>query len=170
MTKVFNLFSQSPTLRINGEIRPNTIFGTIIGLITVSILTGAFTYVLHNYFSRLHFELNSYIDNSAKPEIDLENLKIGFHIIDGMGIEFSDHERLFTISAKFWEIYLPKFGENTPQKVDFMNIPIIKCNEYKNDSIHQKNFNEYAKNYNVTCLDLPSINKTLKGVYGKLGR
>ena len=169
--KFFNLFGQTPGIKINGEIRPSSIFGSIIGFFTVTILTSAIFFILHNYFSRLSFTINSYTDNSAKPDINLKELKLGFIITDPLGNQFQEQERLFKISALFWEIYLPKYGENKTQSFKFQPIPTIKCNQYKNDSLQKEAFDDlYKMNKNQTCLDIPSLNKNLTGVYGKLGR
>ena len=49
-------------------------------------------------------------------------------------------------------------------------ISTIKCNQYPRDSLHAEALNQYSKKHNLTCLDTPSINDTLKGVYGNLGK
>ena len=171
MVKFLNLFSQVPNLRINGEIRPASIFGSIIGFLTISILISGVSFILYNYFSRLNYTINSYTDNKAKPNIDLKNFKSGFVIIDAMGLEFPEPERLFKISAKYWDIYLPVFGEDKEQEIEVTNIPTIKCNQYKNNTLHKDEFDKYSKMYDsMICLDIPRLNKTLKGVYGNLGR
>ena len=170
MVKFLNLFSQVPTLRINGQMRPSSIFGSIVGFFSLCSLFAGLSFILINYFSRLEYIINSYTDNSAKPDIDLKNFKFGLIITDLMGKEFPDQDRLIKISAMYWDIYLPVFGENRTQEVTLTNIPIIKCNEYKNDTLHKKDFDQYSKMYNINCLDIPSLNKTLKGIYSNLGR
>ena len=171
MLKFFNIFSQTPSLRINGDKRPASIFGSIIGLLTISGLIGGMSFILFNYFSRLDFTINYYTDNLAKPNIDLKNIKLGLQIIDALGKQIPDHKRLFKISAKFWDIYLPVPGENKPQTVKLIDIPTIKCNQYKNDTLHEQEFDKLSSMYNdMTCLDLPSLNNSLKGIYGNLGK
>ena len=173
MWKFFNLFSQSPALKINGESRATSIFGSIIGFLICSILIGATSIILNDFFARLNFTLNSYTDNSAIPDIKLKNFKIGFILSDLMGKEFPDAERLFTISAMYWDIFIPKFTSNQTKQMSIVSyepIPTIKCNQYRNDTIFKDNFEKISEGYNMTCLDIPGINKTLKGVYANLGK
>jgi len=167
--KYFNLFSQNPSLRINGERKPSSIFGSIVGFVTVSIVIVALIFILNDSFSHLTFKVNSYIDNSLYPDIDLKKFKLGFTIGDLRGLQFPDHERLFKISVMHWDIYLPKFGENKTQNVETKIIPIKNCFDYSNDSIIHDEFTQYSKMYNLTCLDFNSLNKNLTGIYGKTG-
>lgn len=146
MWKFFNLFSQSPVLKVNGENRPTTIFGSIIEFFSICIIIGAVSIILNEYFNRLSFSLNSYTDNSAKPDIDLQNFKVGFYLSKSTADKFHNHERLYTISAKIREIYIPKYGENTTQTITGTPIHTIKCNEYKNGYILKDDYDEYAKN------------------------
>ena len=166
--KFFNFFSQSPALRINGDRRPASIFGSIIGIFTIVGLISAIIYILFNFFSRLDFTINSYTDNSAKPNIDLKNFKLSFFITDIYGNEFQDHEKIFEISAKFWEVN-PFPADNDTQKIDFKNIPKIKCDRTFLPNQDEKIY--YKSPYkNVTCFDLSKLNKNLTGPMGNLGR
>ena len=62
-------------------------------------------------------------------------------------------------------------GENKSQTVKLIDIPTIKCNQYKNDTLHEQEFDKLSSMYNdMTCLDLPSLNNSLKGIHGNLGR
>ena len=167
--KFFNLFSQAPSFKINGETRPSSVFGSIIGFLTLSTLIAAISLILNDYLSRLNYSVNSYTDNLAKPEIDLKNFKLGFLITDLMGKEYPDHEKLFTISALYWDVFLPQFGENKTQTIQTVPIPSIKCDEFKDDFYLKESFDLYAKSYNLTCLDLNVIQKNLTGIYGNLG-
>lgn len=167
--KFFNLFSQKPSLKINGEAKPSTIFGSIIGLLTITFLITFLSIIIYDLFSRFNFKVNSFIDNSLYPDIDLRKFKLGFTIGDLRGNQFLDHERLFKISVMHWEIHLPKFGENATQKVETSEISFKNCTDYKNDSLLQEEFLQYSKMYNLTCLDFEKLNKNLTGVYGKIG-
>lgn len=167
--KFFNLFSQSPSFRINGQIRPFSIFGSIIGMITISILIAAISFILNNYFSRFNYTINSYTDNLATPDIDLKDFKLAFLLTDLMGKPFPDHERLYKISARHWDIYLPKPGENRTQSISFVPIPIIKCDQYKENSPLKENFDLYSTMYNQTCLDFDTNKKNLTGIDGNTG-
>jgi len=75
-----------------------------------------------------------------------------------------------------WDIYIPKFGENETEikkeKHTTTMIPSIRCDNYKNNTLHKQSFDMYSNSYNhmLTCLDIPNLNKNLTGVYGNLGR
>jgi len=168
----FNIFSQTPSLRINGQKRPASIFGSIVGFCSITILIGAMIYILFNYFSRLDYTINSYTDNLAKPNIDLKDFKLRFVITDTYGNEFPDYEKLFKISAKFWDIYLPVLGENKTQKIEISEIPVVLCKNLNLTNIDSDAISlvEYSKMYNILCLDFSVLNKNLTGVYGNLGR
>ena len=160
--KFFNLFSQSPGLRINGERKPATIFGSIVGFFTISILLSAITYILFNYFSLLDYKINSYTDNLAEPNIDIKNLQLDFFIMDSLGNEIQEPERIFEISAKFWEMYVDNLAENKTQRLEITDIPKIKCNH---ESANQQLRNKYK---NSTCFDLSKMNKNLTGPFKNL--
>ena len=170
--KILNIFSQTPSLRINGEIRPFSIFGSIIGFITMSILIAAISIILYENFSRFNFRINSYTDNSAKPDIDLKNFKLGFVLTDAMGKEIPDEDKILKTSAKFWDLHVPVWGDNTNSlSVKMEDIPIIKCNQYQSGTLFSKNFTEFSKNIkNLSCLDIQKLNKNLKGTYGNVGK
>ena len=167
--KFFDRFSQTPTLRVNGKVRPTTIFGSFIGFFTISVLIAVISIILHDYLSRLTYNVNSYVDNSARPDIDLKKFKLGFFISDQLGRKYLDQERLFTISAKLWEVYIPIFGYNVSEVVEFKNIPRIKCNEYKNNTLFYENFELASKVIDATCLDFTNLNKNLYGTHGNFG-
>jgi len=165
--KFFNLFSQTPQLKISGENRPFSIFGGIVGFFSISFLIAGITFILYEFFSRFQYTIESYTDNLEIPNIDLKNFKLGFSLYDLMGKKYPDQERLYKISARHWDIYIPKFGSNKTDSVKVTNIPMIKCNEYKNDSLFYEDFNIYS---HVSCLDFSNLNKNLSGIYGNAGR
>lgn len=49
----------------------------------------------------------------------------------------------------FWEIYIPKEGEKNPElsisKTEVTLIPSIKCDQYKNNTLHKQNFEKLFK-------------------------
>lgn len=85
MPGFFNLFSQKPSLRINGEKRAYSIFGVLIGIITIPILLTGIFYILYNFFSHFNYTISSYIDSSSIPNIDLKDFKLGFILTDARG-------------------------------------------------------------------------------------
>jgi hypothetical protein len=161
--KFFNLFSQSPSLRINGDFKPSSIFGSIIGFITIIITIVAIFFILFDYFSRLNFNVSSYTDNLARPEINLNEFKLGLLLSDLLGQPIPDQDRLYSISAKHWNIHLPKVEQNKTSSVKIEPIPSINC-DYDTSHISKERFNFLEKSYKMSCFDFR--NRTLSGVYG----
>ncbi len=167
----FNLFSQTPSLKINAKSRPSSIFGSIIGLITITILIIEVSLLLYNYFSRLDYTFSSYTDNIVTPSIKLDEFKMGFDLRDNIGHELPDYDRIYTLGALFWDINIPVLGNNlTSISAKPYNIPIIKCNQYEEGSLFSEDFAKNSKNSkNLHCLDFKSLNRSLIGSYGNLG-
>lgn len=168
--KSLDLFSQIPTVKIDGQNRLTTKYGAFIGFLTLSSLFVGISFILNDYFSFLSYNFNSYIDNSARPDIDLSKIKLGFHLTDGLGNQFKDRDRLFNIKATFWDIHIPQLGDNSTQKVVISDIPNIKFNEYKKNPLFNKEAELYTKLYDADYLDLESINKNLSGIFSNFGR
>jgi TM2 domain-containing membrane protein YozV len=155
-----------------GKKRPFSIFGSIIGFIALSIIITAISFILNDYFSRLDYNFNSYTDNLSVPDINLTDFKLGFKLVNATGGDYPDLKRFFKMSAIFWDIYNPKLGENiTTISVNKTIIPLIKCNQYRKNSLFYENFAFLSKNHiDSECLDFESLNKSLIGSYGDLGR
>lgn len=167
----FNYFSQVPSLKVNGKEKPKSTFGSIIGIFSMSILIAVITYIMIEYFSKLNYTYTSYTDNLVSPNIDLKDFKLGFKITNATAGEIPELERLFEISALYWIIHIPRLGDNTTSTTAKpYNIPIIKCDKYKNGTIFYEDFASNAKNFkNFFCLDFESLNKNLTGAYGNIG-
>ena len=167
-----NCFSQTPALKIKGKKRPFSIFGYIIGFLTFSIILTAIAFILNDYFTRMNYTYNSYTDNLAFPEINFTDFKIGMKITNGTGGDYPDLKKFFKMSAVFYDIYIPKLGDNTTSNiVKLFDIPFIKCEEYNKNSLLYKDFSTLSKNYkDIVCLDFASLNKNLAGAFGKIGK
>ena len=133
---------------------------------------GALSFILYEYFSKLNYTFNLYVDNIAKPDIDLKDFKLGFKLTNATGGDFPDIDRFFKISALLWDVHNPELGDDTnfiPTKITV--IPEIKCDKYKNGSLFYENFAKYSNNKkDIVCFDFQSLNKTLKGSYGSIGK
>lgn len=165
----FDLFSQQPFLRVNGKKRPTTIFGSIIGLFTIIFLIIGIIYQCYNYFSGKLYTVSSYSDNSLRPELDLTNFKTSFLVTDLYGNQLPERHRLFQISAKFWDIFIPNNGAmDLTQQVTSDNIPKIKCTDYKSNLFNNEIF-LYSQRYDFDCFDFTAINKNLTGIYNSFG-
>lgn len=161
----FDLFSQTPSLKINGNNRLKTNFGAVIGIFSIIILITGISFILSEYFLNLSLNVYSYVDNSKDPDIDISKLKMSFLITDLMGREFEEPERLFSIEAKHWDFFIPEDGNKTRQAIKIQNLKKIKCNEYVNNDLMDSKFEKFSKLHNVTCLDFKSLGKNLKGVH-----
>lgn len=166
--KSLDFFSQSPHLRVNGRNKLATIFGSAVSIFSIIILIFGISFILYDYFFYLTYNINSYTDNTITPEIDLKALKFGLLLTNGRGEEYQNPEKLFKISAALWEIKTPILGNISDVSVSLKDIPIMKCNEYKNNPILNKEFNSYSKIFDLNCLDFESLNRNLTGTFGNL--
>ena len=123
-------FSQTPSLNIKGNKRVITKFGSCVSVLTLAILIAGSGFLLHDYFEGLSYRIDSYIDNSATPNIDLKKMKLGFLMMDYLGNGYPDMDRIFSFKADYWEMQFP---ERAPPKAIFKPIPMIKCNSFKNN-------------------------------------
>lgn len=166
----FDLFSQTPSLKINGGTRASTKFGSLIGIFSIIALLSGITFILLKFFGGFDFDVNSFIDNSIKPNIDLSKMKIGIHLLDKRSKEFEEAERIFSIQARLWNFYMPE-GNFTIPKVKYQEIKIIKCNEYKKNNLFSYELEQYSKIFkDLYCLDLQNLGNNLTGIYGNLGK
>ena len=97
-------------------------------------------------------------------------IKLEFHLIDDLGNQFKDRDKLYSIKATYWDIYIQTLGSNETQKVEISDIPIIKFNEYIKNNLFKKEAELYTKIYNADFLDFESINKNLSGIFNNFGR
>lgn len=166
----FDFFSQIPTLRVNGKTRPFTKLSSLVGFISIIFLFTGIGFLLYDYFMGLSYRNNFFIDNTATPEIDIQKLKIGFLLTDYTGREFPDIDRIITVQAKFWNIYLP-IEFNKTVTVDFEDIGIINCNSFKKEHLFVEAFDAYSKIFkNQRCLDTENYEKNLFGSYANFGK
>lgn len=169
--EVFNLFSQTPTLRVNGKMAPPSIFGSLVGFSAFTIMIIFLYFTLDDYFSLMNYTINSYTDNLAKPDIDLRNFKLGFKLIDSRAQNIPDVDRIFSISAIYWDCNNPELGSNSSISAIPIPIPVIKCDQYRKDSLFYDYFSQYARqNKDIKCLDFEAIGKNLTGAYGNVGK
>ena len=168
--KFFDFFSQAPSVKINGSDRLNTIFGSIIGLFTTIIFIFGIFFIFNDYISRLSYKLNSYTDNSVKPDMDPSKFRMGFLVIDVEGNQFPERERLFTLKALHWDIYIPSLGANSTQSVKIENIPVKRCTDLNHTLYEFETLKDLSRNYDTDCLDFENVNKNLSGVFNNFGR
>ena len=168
---LFDLFSQTPSLKVNGGNSPQTIFGSIIGLASIITLIFGMIYILYDYYSQLSYNFSSYTDNSIIPDIDFKKFRMGFVVTDSLGNPVPNLDRLFSIKATHWDIY---FNTNTSSvEIKISDIPKIKCSNYaENDPIFKvinSTLNTYGKTHGMECLDFEAIDKNLTGIYNNFG-
>jgi hypothetical protein len=97
---------------------------------------------------------------------------MGFKLTNASGGDLLDIDRIFSISAMFWEITIPDLGDNsTSIKAVPTNIPIIKCDQYEEGSLFSENFVAFSKKFNdIKCLDFKTLNRSISGALGNLGK
>ena len=164
--KIFDFFSQGPSLRVNGNDKLATVFGSIVSLFAILAYIIGISLILNDYFSFLTPKINSYTDNTIRPDIDLKKFKMGLLLTNGQGKEYQNPEKLFKISAAHWDIKLTPIKNNNDVSVVLTDIPTIKCNEYKNDPILNEEFIMHSTRFNFTCLNYDDFPKNLTGKYG----
>jgi len=164
-----DLFSQTPTLKINGKEKLTSIFGSIVGFLSLCITIIGLVYFSHDYFAKLTFSVNFFIDTGVSPKIDLKKFKLAILITDLMGNELPDKERIFSLNALYWDIFLPGPNDNNPQSLIPTEIPKIKCFEYKNDSLFKNETDFLGKKFKTDCFDFESLNKSLYGNNNNFG-
>jgi len=168
--RLFDLFSQTPSLKINGGTRASTNFGSFIGFITITFLIFGIIFIINNFFSSLSYNVNYFVDNSVIPNIDLRKIKIGFHLLNYESKEFKNSEKIFSLKARLWNFYRND-SEMTIPETDYEEIKLIKCNKYTKNVIFNEQLNKYSLIYrDLFCLDLENLSKNLTGFYGNLGK
>jgi hypothetical protein len=166
--KFFDFYSQGPTLRVNGDTRLATNFGSIISLLSLTLLFSGLYFILNDYFSYLTFNVNSFTDNTNTPDIDLKKFKMSILLIDGQGREYENPERLFKISAAYWNVKVNPISTNSYASVGLIDIPTMKCNNYTDPTLNEE-FKFYTGRYkSITCLNFDKINKNLTGIFGSV--
>jgi hypothetical protein len=168
----FDLFSQSPSLKINGGSKASTNFGALVGFITIIILLSGIIFIINDYFNGLSFKINSFIDNTYLPNIDLRKVKIGFHLLNYNSKEFKQSEKIFSLKARLWNFQRnhDDIAMGIPE-ADYEEIKLIKCDQYKNNIQFNNELDRYSKIYkDLICLDMENLGKNLTGIYGFLGK
>lgn len=161
---IFDLYSQRPVMRIDGKEKISTVFGSIIGFLSVCITLIGLLYYCYDYFAGLSFSVNFYIDSREKPSIKLNDLKIAVFVTDLYALEYEEQDRLFSVSLKYWNILIPGPGDDRMQRLNFTYVPMINCWDYKNDSLF-KNETDYLgyKYKNARCFDFSELKNELFG-------
>lgn len=167
---LFDQFSQTPTLKVNGKKRATTIFSSIIGLLSIFGLTFGIIYLIYDYYCQFNYTFSSYKDNSIRPDIDLKDFRFGFILTDTVGNPIPNKDRLFSIEAKHWDIYFDVTSNSTDIKVS--NLPKISCYESLKNGNFEENLNvinSFAQSHGSYCFDFKSLDKNLTGIFNDLG-
>ena len=164
-----DLFNHTPSLKINKSNSYHTIFGLIISIITLICITANFIYFTYTSFSRTNYQILERLDNNLIPTMELNKNKISFILLNALGKELSEPDRLFSIDAKFWEnVVLSKNGSINENITQIKNIPVKNCSIYQNGAF-ENDFVNLEKTYpSSKCLDFGNLDKNLYGKYGSL--
>lgn len=159
-----DIFSQTPLLRIKNSTHFFTLFSLLVSLTTILSIFTITIYFIHSCFSRTNYQILERMEYKNIPQHKIFENKIGLTIIDPLGKEFKDHERLFSIDAKMWNMS-PKKENNTPV-ID--NIPAVNCSIYVNEPF-EKDYTDLNQNFPTSkCLDFSNLKKNLYGKYASL--
>lgn len=171
-----DFFSPKPEIKVNGNTRFRTSFGIITGICFLCVLLSIYSIYLYNCFYRFKKIVTYNEKRDSNPRVPLNKMKFSITLMDGYGREYSDHEKIFEISAKFWESKLVDPSKVNLEYVDNFeygkidNIPLKKCNEFQ-DKNFIDSFSNLAKLKKTTkCLELDNFQKDLFGRYGSLDK
>ena len=161
-------FSQTPGLKIKGEKKYFTNFGLIISFITIVAMLALSIYFTFICFNRKNYKILERMDNNIIPNSKIFENKISFTIIDPVGNEYEDPDRLFTIDAKFWELNPSKEDDNIINPPIISEIPLTNCTIYENPPF-EIDFQRLNKLYpSSKCLDFSKLKINLYGEYAGL--
>lgn len=171
-TDYFDLLSEKPELKINGNSRFHSYFGNFIG-----ILLFVFTFIvtiifINDIFKKKKYSIIYNVDNRQDPDISLNTKYIGLLITDLLGKEIPNYSRVYEIKAKFWQFNLTKaFQSNgTLEYISATEINQISCQKAYPHLINMNNQDtfKYAGLLikSAVCLDLSD---TYVNFYGKYG-
>ena len=126
-------------------------------------------------FSRTKFTIIYNLDNRETPNVNLKDQQIALILIDALGREIEDYERVFNFNVKHRKIEIPT--DFTSNKTDYskympkntiIDIPLRNCTE-----MNLPRFKEFYTAFSTVyksglCLDFSSFNETLFGKYGSV--
>ena len=176
LAEKLDLFSPKPELKVEGKSKFGTKFGVLMGLISITILISIYVFYIYEWLSRNKINVTFNRKRNLTPKIILNKKKISLSVFDGYGIDYPEQDRLFSISAKYWKT---KFIDKSSMDSSYMSdveygkiteIPLKKCNKFKDDSFSiaftQLNFLKP----NSVCLELDDFEEDLFGRYGSLDK
>jgi hypothetical protein len=162
MFEFFDVFSQVQELRIKGKKRIPSVFSSIVGFLSICATVIGVVYYSYEYFAKLTYSTNFYIDNFGQPSIDLRKFKLAILLTDMEGNEFSERHRLFQVSAKYWNIFIPGPMDTRNRSLEYSTIPKIKCTDYKENSLFKNDTDNLGMKYDTDCFEF----ENLPGIYG----
>ena len=161
-------FSTTPGLKINGQKKYYTNFGLIISFITIVTIFALSIYYSFICLTRKYYKILERMDNNIIPNSKIFENKISFTIIDPVGNEYEDPDRLFTIDAKFWELNPSSKEDNIVNPPIISEIPLTNCTIYENPPF-EIDFQRLNKLYPTSkCLDFSKLKTNLYGKYASL--
>ena len=174
--KFFDILGSKPELKINGNSRYITNIGILMGLISVFFtLILSISYIL-DVFSRTKFSIIYNFVNRIQPNVKLNKNQISLLLIDALGREIIDYDRVFNFNVKFWKIQVPKnttaTSTNSTNVTNFIpvntiiDLPLRNCSDV-NYTFYNNFYVLFSKIYKSgLCVDFSSFNDTLFGEYG----
>ena len=170
-----DILGYKPHIKVKGRSRYSTKFGILIGILTIITIIILTIILTIDVFSRSKYTIIYNLDSKIKPNVNLNDTQIALLLLDALGNEIQDYEKIFNFNVKYWKIEIPSdFSGNTtdyskylPKNV-IIDIPLINCS-YSNFKKFQDFYIRFSKVYKSgLCLDFSSLNDTLFGKYASV--
>ena len=172
----FDILSYKPEIKVKGNTRFITNIGIITGFISIFTILILSFIITSDVFSRMKFSLIYNLDNTETPIINLIQSQIALLILDPLGNEIENSERVFNFNVKYLKIEIDQnyttsnsdVKKHLPKSTVF-DIPLKKCSEIKHDVFPEFYYTFSIAYKSSICLDFSSFTETLFGRYGSVG-
>jgi hypothetical protein len=155
----FDLFSQKPTLKINGDSKIKNIYVAVLGLfVIIGVLIVSIILSL-DIFNKSIVNIIQNIVSNRYINITLDtSIPISIFVTDNFGEEFNDHDRIYELEARY-STYIPTNSQNPRENLQIIKIKNTKC-EYKRleGDVESKYDNIYKISKTMKCFDLKPYN------------
>ncbi len=169
-----DILSFSPKMKIKGNTRFVTNLGKILSIMCIlSILTISFKTIMDVLY-RKYFTIVYNLDNREIPKIQINESQIAINLLDPLGREIQEHDRVFFFTAKFLKIEIPNnYSQTTNDYVQtylprntIIDLPLRNCSYFEYTKF-PKFYETFSKVYNSgKCIDSSNLNDPLYGKYG----
>jgi hypothetical protein len=157
---LFDLFSQKPRLKINGEPKVKNMYVAVLGLfvlIGITIISIVLSFDIFNK-NTIHVIQNTVSNKFTNITLDTSN-QISMFLTNNLGQEIEDYDRIFQIEAKYYTYFPSNNTTSNIRDLKFMTINRTKCEYKRLDGDKEDNIqNVYIKMKSLKCFDLKPYN------------